>query len=197
MENAATSVPPVYRGSAPSPMTSAERATAALLAAACLGVLVVATLLPPNPAGSGTHRLLGLPACGFLARFGLPCPSCGMTTSFSWMVRGNLAAAVYVQPMGGGVGDPVRPRRLGGRTRGRHGSARVSARHVATGAISLRPTPRAGVGRLGVENVRLHPRARRMAVATTTAGHEVFLYVTSKNPHRFVGGRACLRRRRL
>ena len=33
-------------------------------------------------------------------RTGLPCPSCGMTTSFCWFARGNVAASFYVQPMG-------------------------------------------------------------------------------------------------
>lgn len=43
---------------------------------------------------------MGLSRCGFMERTGLPCPSCGMTTSFAWFTRGNLAASLYVQPMG-------------------------------------------------------------------------------------------------
>jgi hypothetical protein len=38
--------------------------------------------------------------CEFLYRTGLPCPSCGMTTSFSHMAHGQPLASVYVQPMG-------------------------------------------------------------------------------------------------
>ena len=30
----------------------------------------------------------------------MPAPTCGMTTSFAWFVRGNLVASLYVQPMG-------------------------------------------------------------------------------------------------
>jgi hypothetical protein len=60
----------------------------------------MAARLTPNPAGVGTHREMGLDACAFLQRTGLPCPACGMTTSFSWFVRGNFLASFYVQPMG-------------------------------------------------------------------------------------------------
>lgn len=68
---------------------------------ACLAVLTLAASLPPSAAGVGTHReALGLPACNFLRTTGLPCPSCGMTTSFAWVTKGNLLASLYVQPMG-------------------------------------------------------------------------------------------------
>lgn len=70
------------------------------IAAACLSVLVLARLLPPSETGVGSHRALGLQSCQFLETTGLPCPSCGMTTSFSWFARGNLLASMYVQPMG-------------------------------------------------------------------------------------------------
>jgi hypothetical protein len=77
------------------------RILAASVAAACLAVLVVAAWLPPSPTGTATHaRSLGLPPCSFLKTTGLPCPSCGMTTSFSWFAKGNLPASLYVQPMG-------------------------------------------------------------------------------------------------
>jgi len=67
---------------------------------ACLSVLIVAASLQPDPTGESTHAQLGLNSCQFLARTGIPCPSCGMTTSFCWFVRGNLFASLYVQPMG-------------------------------------------------------------------------------------------------
>jgi hypothetical protein len=70
------------------------------VAVACLALLLVAARLTPSPEGIGTHRHLGLQECGFLQRTGLPCPSCGMTTSFAWFVRGNVLASLYVQPMG-------------------------------------------------------------------------------------------------
>lgn len=81
-------------------LTWIGRATALVISLGCLAVLVTAATLKPSPDGLGTHRELGLDRCAFEARTGIPCPSCGMTTSFSWFVRGNVAASLYVQPMG-------------------------------------------------------------------------------------------------
>ena len=74
--------------------------TALLVAAAMFGVLAIAVSLKPSRSGVGTHQGLGFQGCDFLTRTGLPCPSCGMTTSFAWFVRGNWIASFYVQPMG-------------------------------------------------------------------------------------------------
>jgi hypothetical protein len=76
------------------------RLLAVAVSLGCLSLLVIAARLTPSPDGLGTHRELHLQECGFLERTGLPCPSCGMTTSFAWFVRGNIAASLYVQPMG-------------------------------------------------------------------------------------------------
>jgi hypothetical protein len=73
---------------------------AVLVALACLAVLMVAARLTPSPTGVGTHMPLTSKPCDLLARTGMPCPSCGMTTSFAWFARGNLVASFYVQPMG-------------------------------------------------------------------------------------------------
>jgi hypothetical protein len=81
--------------------TLTERILAIGLAVGCSLVLCIAAYLPPSPTGTGTHtQLRGLQSCQFFQRTGLPCPSCGMTTSFSWFVRGNWLASFYVQPMG-------------------------------------------------------------------------------------------------
>jgi hypothetical protein len=47
-----------------------------------------------------THRQLGLPECTFKEKTGLPCPSCGMTTSFALMVRGDVWNAVQANSAG-------------------------------------------------------------------------------------------------
>jgi hypothetical protein len=78
----------------------ATRLLALALAIGCLALLVVAARLQPSPTGVGSHLALGLQRCQLLERSGIPCPSCGMTTSFTWFARGNLAASFYVQPMG-------------------------------------------------------------------------------------------------
>ena len=76
------------------------RVSALAVAAAALSVLILAALLPPSPEGMGTHRAMGFASCQFVNTSGLPCFTCGMTTSFSWFVRGNWLASLYVQPMG-------------------------------------------------------------------------------------------------
>ncbi len=38
----------------------------------------------------GTHQQLGLPPCTFVVLTGYPCPSCGMTTSFALLIRGDV-----------------------------------------------------------------------------------------------------------
>jgi len=77
-----------------------QRFIALGVGASCLMMLVTAAWLKPNPEGYGTHTEMGLAKCTFFARTGLPCPSCGMTTSWAWFVRGNIEASLYVQPMG-------------------------------------------------------------------------------------------------
>jgi hypothetical protein len=39
--------------------------------------------------------------CGFKQEYGLPCPTCGMTTSALAFVRGNILEAFYIQPTAG------------------------------------------------------------------------------------------------
>jgi hypothetical protein len=81
-------------------LDTGTRAGSAVVALACAAVLVVAAILPPSSAGVSTHTQLGFKRCEFLYRTGMPCPSCGMTTSFSLFARGRLASSLYVQPMG-------------------------------------------------------------------------------------------------
>lgn len=38
----------------------------------------------------GTHQQLGLPPCTFKEMVGVPCPSCGMTSSFSLLLHGDV-----------------------------------------------------------------------------------------------------------
>ena len=76
------------------------RLLAMSLSLGCLGVLLVGLYLTPSAAGVGSHEGLGLEPCNFEVRTGLPCPTCGMTTSFAHFARGQLLASFYVQPMG-------------------------------------------------------------------------------------------------
>ena len=76
------------------------RVRGAAISLPCLAIVTIAIFLSPDPRGHGTHEQLGLPACGFLARTGWPCPSCGMTTSVCNMAHGHLATAFQAQPFG-------------------------------------------------------------------------------------------------
>jgi hypothetical protein len=47
-----------------------------------------------------THRQLGLPPCTFYAVTGMPCPACGMTTSFALLVRGDVGNSMRANAVG-------------------------------------------------------------------------------------------------
>jgi hypothetical protein len=97
-----SSVPPIYSPHIDVPrLNIVQRVVAAIIGIVTLMPLCVASRLTPNPNGVGTHtQIRGLTACPFEARYGIPCPSCGMTTSFAYFSRGNIVASFYIQPMG-------------------------------------------------------------------------------------------------
>lgn len=65
-----------------------------------LALLITAHRLDPDPRGFGTHEQLGQAPCGYLLRHGIPCPTCGMTTSFAHFANLDIAAAIRAQPLG-------------------------------------------------------------------------------------------------
>jgi hypothetical protein len=72
-----------------------------LVAAAGLaGLLGLARRLEPDPRGFGTHTQLGLRDCSFAASTGWLCPTCGMTTAFTWFVRGSIDRSWHANPAG-------------------------------------------------------------------------------------------------
>jgi len=76
------------------------RLRGAVLAAAGGMIILTAVRLRPHTSGSGTHQQLGLPACSFQVRTGMPCPSCGMTTAFAATAHGQFALALAAHPFG-------------------------------------------------------------------------------------------------
>ena len=58
-------------------------------------LLLVACILEPSPRGYGTHGQLGLGNCFFVEQWNVRCPSCGMTTAWSLLVRGRPLAALH------------------------------------------------------------------------------------------------------
>lgn len=92
-----------YPSSGPPPSEQggiASRIIWFILGALPLAVIATATTLMPSAEGHGTHTQLGLPPCGFLESTGLPCPGCGLTTSFSHMVRFDWAGASSANAFG-------------------------------------------------------------------------------------------------
>lgn len=76
---------------------SAERrgpAPAEVIGAVGIGGLVVAALLSP------AHIQDGPVLCPFRQLTGLPCPGCGLTRSWVYLVHGDVHAAVWANPFG-------------------------------------------------------------------------------------------------
>jgi Protein of unknown function (DUF2752) len=74
-------------------LTRRQRVLSAGIGVGLVAMLGVAVALRPSERGWGTHQQLGLPPCTFQWMFGQRCPSCGMTTSWAWLVRGNAVRA--------------------------------------------------------------------------------------------------------
>lgn len=76
-----------------------------LIATGLVGLFVVAAWIDPynrdgTPMAYGTHRQLGLPSCNFYRLTGMPCPSCGMTTSFALLMHGDIPASLRANAVG-------------------------------------------------------------------------------------------------
>ncbi len=96
---------PVANANSPRPrlnvrLTAGQRRNALLIGCLLFALLGLARMLEPDASGLGTHRQLGLPPCTTVALFGIPCPTCGMTTSWSHLMHGELAASWAANPGG-------------------------------------------------------------------------------------------------
>jgi len=80
--------------------TLGTRITWVTLGIGATGVVAVSRILTPAESGAGTHTQLGLPPCGFLCLTGLPCPGCGLTTSFAHLARFQWELALSANPLG-------------------------------------------------------------------------------------------------
>jgi hypothetical protein len=78
----------------PAPRRWWVRALLVTVALGWLGVFAIAAWLNPYQGNrvwfAETHTQLGLPSCHFKAIAGVPCPSCGMTSSFALLLHGDL-----------------------------------------------------------------------------------------------------------
>jgi hypothetical protein len=81
------------------------RGTLLGLALGLVAVFAIAVWLDPydtqgQPRRMETHRQLGLPPCTFYMVTGLPCPSCGMTTSFALLLHGDVVNSLRANAVG-------------------------------------------------------------------------------------------------
>src|SRR4030095_10825456 len=68
---------------------------------AAMGFIFTAAYgLHPDPRGLGTHEQLFLPPCWFHWWTGIPCPACGLTTSFAYLAKGDFLKGFQTHPMG-------------------------------------------------------------------------------------------------
>lgn len=78
------------------------------IAALLLVVFYIATEVRPynadgTPMRMASHQTIGMPACRFQQMTGMPCPSCGMTTSFALLVRGDIWNSMRANWVGTGL----------------------------------------------------------------------------------------------
>lgn len=91
-------------GDRPERLTRGARLALLGFGAGLLALLATAWALTPSDRGYGTHRQLGFPPCSFMVMFGRRCPSCGMTTSWSYLMRGRPLAAAQANCGGAALG---------------------------------------------------------------------------------------------
>lgn len=91
------------------PLTWGVRLALVLVLAGLVGIFALAAgvggwLDPYDGEGKaklmGTHQRLGLPPCSFVVLTGKPCPSCGLTTSFTLLAHGDLKNSLRANCVG-------------------------------------------------------------------------------------------------
>lgn len=65
-----------------------------------VAVTAVGLALKPDAHGHGTHQRLGLPPCPSVLLFDRPCPGCGLTTSWTALLHGDLALSFHAHALG-------------------------------------------------------------------------------------------------
>ena len=76
------------------------RLAGVLTALPCWAILAVGLSLTARGKGDGTHVQMGLPACRSMVVDGVPCPTCGLTTSITAAAHGDFAASARANVFG-------------------------------------------------------------------------------------------------
>jgi hypothetical protein len=79
---------------------AADLTAAAVTVAAAAAIVALLWPLEPAAAGHGTHEQLGWGACSWPGLYGMPCPTCGVTTAACHLLHFEPLAAIATQPFG-------------------------------------------------------------------------------------------------
>lgn len=83
------------------PEPVARRRNSGLIWFMCwVAVTGIGLYLHPSANGHGTHEQLGLAPCPSVILFDRPCPGCGLTTSWTALLHGDLAFSFHAHPLG-------------------------------------------------------------------------------------------------
>jgi hypothetical protein len=77
-----------------------QRVTPVIWFLVWLGVTGVGVALQPDPHGHGTHQQLGLMPCPSVLAFNRPCPGCGLTTSWTRLLHGDVPGSFSAHALG-------------------------------------------------------------------------------------------------
>lgn len=77
-----------------------DRTLALSVVLLCTSVVVALLAVQPDARGYGTHEQLGMRPCGWPELYGMPCPTCGVTTAACYLVHLRPWQAVVTQPFG-------------------------------------------------------------------------------------------------
>lgn len=78
----------------------AARLLHAAILLGCAALLAVGFSLSPDARGYGTHERLGLPPCPVHQITGLPCATCGFTTSLACAAHLQFGAGIHAHVLG-------------------------------------------------------------------------------------------------
>ena len=77
-----------------------DRLLAVATVGAALYLVVRLAGVRPDARGHGTHEQLGLAPCSWPIVYGVPCPTCGVTTAATHLIHLEPIAALATQPFG-------------------------------------------------------------------------------------------------